>query len=83
MVLRFVPLADDLAMLQLPLLRLCACRCCLHPQLITEQLKVRRLSAPLGEALGSLSKRGPQEPQRTPDVGLATDERRLGGAQIR
>jgi hypothetical protein len=77
---RLVPLADDLAKLQLPLLRLCTCRRCLHPQLITEQPKVRRLGAPLGEALGSLGKHGPQEPQRTPDVGLAADERRLGGA---
>jgi hypothetical protein len=54
----------------------------LCPQLIAEQPKVRRLGAPLGEALGGLGKRGPQEPQRTPDVGLAADERRLGGAQI-
>jgi hypothetical protein len=66
-----VPLPDDLAKLQLPPLRLYACRCCLCPQLVTEQPKVRRLSAPLGEVLGSLGKRGPQEPQRTPDVGLA------------
>jgi hypothetical protein len=80
---RLVPLTDDLAKLQLPPLRLCACRRCLYPQLVTEQPKVRRLGAPLGEALGSLGKRGPQEPQRTPDVGLAADERRLGGAQIR
>ena len=43
-----VPLADDLAKLQLPLPRLCACRRCLHPQLITEQPKVRRLGAPSG-----------------------------------
>jgi hypothetical protein len=78
-----VLLADDLAKLQLSLLRLCACRRCLHPQLITEQPKVRRLDTPLGEAFDSLGKRGPQEPQRTPDVGLATDEQRLGGAQIR
>jgi hypothetical protein len=55
----------------------------LHPQLVTEQPKVRRLGAPLGKALGSLGKRGPQEPQRTPDVGLTVDKRRLGGAQIR
>jgi hypothetical protein len=74
MVPRLVPLADDLAKLQLLLSRLCTCRRCLHPQLITEQPKVRRLGALLGEALGSLSKRGPQEPQRTPDVGLAMDE---------
>jgi hypothetical protein len=75
MVLRLVPLADDLAKLQLPLPHLCACRRCLHPQLITEQPKVCRLGAPLGEAIGSLSKRGPWESQRTPDVGLAVDER--------
>jgi hypothetical protein len=77
-----VTLTDDLAKLQLPPLRLCACRRCLCPQLVTEQPKVRRLGTPLGEALGGLGKRGPQEPQRTPDVGLAADERRLGGAQI-
>jgi hypothetical protein len=80
---RLVPLADDLAKLQLLLLRLCACRRCLRSQIDTEQPKVRHLGAPLGEALGSLVKRGPQEPQRTPDIGLAVDERRLGGAQIR
>jgi hypothetical protein len=44
---------------------------------------VRRLSASLGKAFGSLGKRGPQEPQRTPDTGLVADEQRLGGAQIR
>jgi hypothetical protein len=70
-----VPLTDDLAKLQLPPLRLCACRRCLCPQLVTEQPKVRRLGALLGEALGSLGKRDPQEPQRTLDVGLAADER--------
>jgi hypothetical protein len=80
---RLVPLTNDLAKLQLPLLRLCARRRCLCPQLVTEKPKVRRLGAPLGEALGSLGKRGPQEPQRTPDVGIAADERRLEGAQIR
>jgi hypothetical protein len=83
LVSRLVPLADDLVKLQLPLLRLCACRRCLHPQLVIEQPKVRCLGAPLGEAFGSLGKRDPQEPQRTPDVGLSADERRLGGAQIR
>ena len=72
---RLVPLADDLAKLQLPPLRLCACRRCLCPQINIEQPKVRHLGAPLGEALGSLGKRGPQEPQRTLDVGLAADER--------
>jgi hypothetical protein len=77
---RLVPLTDDLAKLQLPPLPLYACRRCLHPQLVTKQPKVRRLGAPLGETLGSLGKRGPQEPQRTPDVGLAVDERRLGDA---
>jgi hypothetical protein len=56
---RLVPLTDDLAKLQLPSLRLCARRRCLCPQLITEQPKVRRLGAPLGEALGGLGKRGP------------------------
>jgi hypothetical protein len=87
---RLVPLANDLAKLQLPLLRLRPCRrrlCprrrCLRLQLITEPPKVRRLGAPLGKAFSSLGKRGPQEPQRTPDVGLAADEQRLGGAQIR
>jgi hypothetical protein len=78
-----VPLADDLAKLQLMPSRLCACRRCLRSQIDAEQPKVRHLGAPLGEALGSLDKRGPQEPQRTPDIGLAADERRLGGAQIR
>ena len=75
---RLVPLANDLAKLQLSLLR----RRCLHLQLITEQPEVRRLGAPLGKVFGSLGKSGPQEPQRTPDVGLAADVRRLGGAQI-
>jgi hypothetical protein len=37
-------------------------RRCLYPQLVTEQPKVRCLGAPLGEALGGLGKRGPQEP---------------------
>jgi hypothetical protein len=36
----------------------------------------------LGKAFSSLGKRGPQEPQRTPDIGLVVDEQRLGGAQI-
>jgi hypothetical protein len=85
-----VPLANDLAKLQLPLLRLHPCRrrlClrhrCLDLQLITEQPKVFHLGAPLGEAFISLGKRGPQEPQQTLDVGLAADEQRLGGAHIR
>jgi hypothetical protein len=43
---------------------------------------VRHLGAPFGEAFGSLGKRGPQELQQTLDIGIATDERRLGGAQI-
>jgi hypothetical protein len=80
---RLVPLANNMAKLQLPLLRLRPCRrriCprrrCLHLQLITEQPKVRHLGAP------SLGKRGPQEPQRALDVGLAADEQRLGGAHI-
>ena len=86
---RLVPLANDLAKLQLPLLRLRPCRrrlClrrrCLRLQLITEQLKVCHLGAPLGEAFVSLGKRGPLGTQRTPDVALAADEQRLGGAQI-
>jgi hypothetical protein len=78
-----VPLADDLSKLQLLPLCLCACRRYLRSQIDTEQPKVRHLGAPLGEALGSPGKRGPQEPQQTPDIGLAADERRLGGAQIR
>jgi hypothetical protein len=60
------PLANDLAKLQLPLLRLRPCRrrlCTrhryLHLQLITEQPKVRHLGAPLGQAFGSLGKCGP------------------------
>jgi hypothetical protein len=57
-----VPFADDLAKLRLPPLRLCARRRCLCPQLVAEQPKVRHLGAPLGEALGGLGKRGPQEP---------------------
>jgi hypothetical protein len=57
--LRLVPLTDDLAKLQLPPLRLCARRRCLCPQLVTEQPKIHRLGAPLGEALGGLGKRGP------------------------
>jgi hypothetical protein len=84
-----VPLANDLAKLQLSLLRLRSCRRRLcprrryhHLQLITEQPEVRRLGAPLGEAFGILGKRGPQEPQRTLDIGLVVDEQRLGGAQI-
>jgi hypothetical protein len=31
----------------------------------------------LGKAFGSLGKRDPQEPQRTPDTGLVADEQRL------
>jgi hypothetical protein len=78
-----VSLAGDLVKLQLPPLRLCACRCCLCSQIDTEQPKVRHLSALLGEARGSPGKRGPQGPQRTLDIDLAVDERRLGDAQIR
>jgi hypothetical protein len=70
-----VPLTDDLAKLRLPPLHLCACRRYLRPQLVTKHPKVRHLGAPLGVALGSLGKRGPQKPQRTPDVSLAADER--------
>jgi hypothetical protein len=87
---RLVLLANDLAKLQLPPLRLHPCRrrlClrrrCLRLQLITEQPKVRHLGAPLGEAFIGLGKRGPLGPQRTPDVALAVDEQRLGGAHIR
>jgi hypothetical protein len=85
-----VPLADDLAKLQLPLLHLCSCQHRLCPrrrylrlQLITEQPKVRQLGAPLGEAFISLGKRGLLGPQRTLDVALTADEQRLGGAHIR
>ena len=70
-----IPLTNDLAELQLPPLRLCACRRCFCPQIDIEQPKVRHLGAPSGEALDSLGKRGPQGPQRTLDVGLAADER--------
>jgi hypothetical protein len=87
---RLVPLANDLAKLQLPLPRLCPRRRRLFPrrrrlrlQLITEQPKVRHLGAPLGEAFISLGKRDPLGPQRTPDAALAADEQRLGGAHIR
>jgi hypothetical protein len=80
---RLVPLAGDLVKLRLLPLRLCACRCCLCSQIGTEKPKVRHLGALLGEARGSPGKRGPQGPQRTPDIDLAADERRLGGAQIR
>jgi hypothetical protein len=87
---RLVLLANDLAKLQLPLLRLRPCRrrlClhrrCLRLQLITVQPKVRHLGAPLGKAFISLGKRGPLGPQRTPDAALAADEQRLGGAHIR
>jgi hypothetical protein len=67
-----VPLADDLAKLQLLLLqlrpcrrRLCPRRRCLRLQLITEQSKVRHLGAPLGEAFISLDKRDLLGPQQT------------------
>jgi hypothetical protein len=79
-----VPLADGLVKLRLPQLRLCACRRRrLRSQIDTKQPKARHLGALLGEAHGSAGKRGPQGPQRTPDINLAADERRLGGAQIR
>jgi hypothetical protein len=78
-----VPLAGDLVKLRLPPLRLCACRRRLRSQIGTEQPKVRHLGTLLGEARGSTGKCGPQGPQRTPDINLAADERRLGGAQIR
>jgi hypothetical protein len=78
---RLVPLTDDLAKLQLPLLhlRLCQRRLCprhryLRLQLITEQPKVRHLSASLSKAFNSLGKRGLLGPQRTPDAALTADE---------
>jgi hypothetical protein len=80
---RLVPLAGDLVKLRLPPLHLCVCCCCLCSQIGTEQPKVRHLGALLGEARGSPDKRGPKGPQRTPDIDLAADERRLGGTQIR
>jgi hypothetical protein len=77
------PTRGDLVKLRLLPLRLCACRRCLCSQINTEQPKVRHLGTLLGEARGSPGKRGPQGPQRIPDIDLAADERRLGGAQIR
>jgi hypothetical protein len=86
---RLVPLADDLAKLQLSLLhlRLCQRRLCprryyLRLQLITEQSKVRHLGALLGKAFISLGKRGLLGPQRTPDAALTADKQRFGGAHI-
>jgi hypothetical protein len=85
-----VPLADDLAKLQLSMLRLrpgqrrlCPRRRRLQLQIIAEQLKVRHLDDPLGEAFISLGKRGLLGPQRTPDAALTADEQRLVGARIR
>jgi hypothetical protein len=80
---RLIPLICDLVKLRLPSLHLCACRCRLCSQIGAEQPKVRHLGALLGEARGSPGKRGPQGSQRAPDIDLAADERRLGGAQIR
>jgi hypothetical protein len=85
-----VPLIDDPVELRLLSLHFCArrdrlraCRCRLGSQIGAEQPKVRRLGALLREARSSPGERGPQGSQRAPDVDLAADERRLGGAQIR
>ena len=80
---RLISLIDDPIELRLSTLYLYTRRCCLCSQIGAEQPKVRYLGAPLGEARGSPGKRGPQGSQRAPDVDLATDKRRLGGAQIR
>jgi hypothetical protein len=87
---RLVPLLDDPVELRLQSLhfctrrgRLCACRCRLGSQISAKQPKVRRLGALLREAHSGPGERGPQGSQRAPDVDLAADERRLGGAQIR
>jgi hypothetical protein len=84
-----VPLADDLAKLQLPLLHLRSCQLRLCPrrrylrlQLITEQPKVHHLGTPLGEAFITLGKRDLLGPQRTLDAALTADEQRLGVAHI-
>jgi hypothetical protein len=83
-----VPLLDDLDELRpLPLhlcarrsrLRACRCRlrvrrCRLGSQVSAEQLEVRYLGTLLRKARSSPGKRGPQGPQRAPDVDLAADE---------
>jgi hypothetical protein len=85
-----VPLLDDPVELRPLSLRFCACRgrlracrCCLGSQIDAEQLKVRYLGTLLREARSSPSERGPQGSQRAPDIDLAADERRLGGAPVR
>jgi hypothetical protein len=85
-----VPLLDDLVELRPLPLRLCARRgrlrtrrCRLVSQVSAEQLEVRYLGTLLRKARSSPGERGPQGSQRAPDVDLATDERRLGGAPIR
>jgi hypothetical protein len=87
---RLVPLLDDLVELRLLSLRfsarrgrLRARRCRLGSQIGAEKLKVRDLGTLLREARSSPGERGPQGSQRAPDVDLAADERRLGGAPIR
>jgi hypothetical protein len=71
-------------------LRLCArrcrlrARCCrLGSQVSAEQLEVRYLGTLLRKVRSSPDERGPQGSQRAPDIDLAADERRLGGAPIR
>jgi hypothetical protein len=63
--------------------RLCPRRRCLRLQLLTEQPKVRRLGALLGDALIGLGKHSPLGPQRFPNSALATEEQRLSGAHVR
>ena len=59
-------------------------RCCrLGSQVGAEQLEVRYLGILLRKARGSPGERGPQGSQRAPDIDLAADERRLGGAPVR
>jgi hypothetical protein len=57
--------------------------CCLGSQVSAEQLEVHYLGTLLREARSSPGERGPQGSQRAPDIDLAADERRLGGAPIR
>jgi hypothetical protein len=87
---RLVPLLDDPVELRPLPLRFCARRgrlharrCRLDSQVSAEQLEVRYLGALLRKACSSPGERGPQGSQRAPDVDLAMDERRLGGAPIR
>jgi hypothetical protein len=58
-------------------------RCRLGSQVSAEQLEVRYLGTLLRKARGGPGERGPQGPQRTPDIDFAADERRLGGAPTR